>query len=83
MVFENCHHFILIEVRYPVEKSIQIASRILVKSLTGRIYRHVVIDEFDFIEILFPLIYHEAFLVTELIVKYPSNRCIYPESRAR
>jgi len=83
VILKNCHDFVLIEVRYPVEESIEITGRIFVKGLAHRVYWYVVVNKFNFVSILLPFLQHETLLITKLMKKYPSKWCRYPESRTR
>ena len=73
MVFEGSHDFVFVEIGDPVEESIQVASRISVEGLAGRINGNVIVDKLYFISILLKSIYHEVFLVPTSVYSYPSK----------
>jgi hypothetical protein len=80
VVFKNSHHFILIEVRHPMEKSIEVPGWITVEGLADGVNGNVVANKFKLILIVLEGINHEVFLIPILCYLYPSKWWIYPES---
>lgn len=64
MIFKGCHYFVLIEIRDPMEQSVQVTSRVPIERLTSRIYRNMIVDKLNLISILFESIDHIIFLIS-------------------
>jgi hypothetical protein len=62
VIFEDRHHLIIVEQRYPVEQSIEETGRILVESLASAVDRHVIVYELDQFFTRVESLPHEIFL---------------------
>lgn len=63
MIFEDSHYFVFIEVRDPMEESVEVSSGISIEGLADRIDRHMVVGKFDFVSIVFECLDHVILLV--------------------
>ncbi len=70
MILKRCHHMVLIELRNPVEKSIQETSRIAVECLADAVNRNMVVNELDFIFVCLERINHEFLLIPAIIINF-------------
>ncbi len=70
MIFKRCHHMVLVELRNPVEKSIQETSWIAVKCLTYTVNWNVVVNELDLIFVSFKWINQEFLLIPTIKISY-------------
>lgn len=67
MVFKDCHYFVFVEIRYPMEQSIQKSLRTLVEPLTDTIDWNMIINKLKFVFVRFEGVYHKAFLISKLL----------------
>ena len=81
VVFKNSHNFIFIEVRNPVKEGEEKPFGIAVEFFADAVDGDVIIDEFNFIFVAFKRVNQKLLLISSLRYFYPSNECIYPESK--
>ena len=73
VVFKGRHHVIFVELRNPMEKSVQETSWISIECFTYTVNWHMVVDELYFILVGFKRVNHEFLLVSK-IAKFFTHR---------